>query len=364
MFLNNFSPINGHESHLLQMAFTDPLDVNVHSGGTGAVTPNVADQFIPEVWGQAILDVFQQKIMMKNVGTDLSPNVANHGDVIHLPHIGVPELSAFTHGSEIAADVTSGGSMTSQQTNLTISEYNVASVYVPDIVNVQSSYDLLNIYVKQLAYASARGFDNYMHYLVASNIQGLLASATGAVGADANTSIHVQTTGSALSADNISSLMAIILGETGSTDGWNLVLSPAMYASLAALADFVKGTSSPLGAAFESTGNAGNILGMPVWVAQSPYMVSGADVSADATKGIKEVLDLETSGTDDNDIVYGYAIHESALYYAFSKEAKINASYRHAYLSTLVTVEGVYGGVAINADTDGDRRIIALVDYE
>ena len=364
MFLNNFSPINGHESHLLQMAFTDPLDVNVHSGGTGAVTPNVADQFIPEIWGQAILDVFQQKIMMKNVGTDLSPNVANHGDVIHLPHIGVPELSAFTHGAEIAADVTSGGSMTSQQTNLTISEYNVASVYVPDIVNVQSNYDLLNIYVKQLAYASARGFDNYMHYLVASNIQGLLASATGAVGADANTSIHVQTTGSALSADNISSLMAIILGETGSTDGWNLVLSPAMYASLAALADFVKGTASPLGAAFESTGNAGNILGMPVWVAQSPYMVSGADVSADATKGIKEVLDLETSGTDDNDIVYGYAIHESALYYAFSKEAKINASYRHAYLSTLVTVEGVYGGVAINADTDGDRRIIALVDYE
>ena len=89
------------------MAFTDPFDTNVHSGGTGAVTPNIADQFIPEVWGQAILDVFQQKIMMKNVGTDLSPNVANHGDVIHLPHIGVPELSAFTQGGEIAADVTS-----------------------------------------------------------------------------------------------------------------------------------------------------------------------------------------------------------------------------------------------------------------
>ena len=347
------------------MAFTDPLDVNVHSGGTGAVTPNVADQFVPEVWGQAILDVFQQKIMMKNVGIDISPNVANAGDKIHLPHIGVPELTAFTQGAEIAADVTSGGSMTSQETALTISEYNVASIYVPDIMNVQSNYDLLSIYTKQLGYAVARGFDNYMHYLVANNIQGLLAGATGAVGQDADTSIHVQTTGSALSAANLSSLMAIILGETGSTEGWNLVLSPAMYASLAALADFVKGTASPLGAAFESTGNAGNILGMPVWVAQSPYMATdGADVSADATKGIKAVDDLETSGTDDNDIVYGYAIHESALYYAFSKEAKISASYRHAYLSTLVTCESVYGGVALNTDNQGDRRIIALVDYE
>ena len=214
------------------MAFTDPFDTNVHSGGTGAVTPNIADQFIPEVWGQAILDVFQQKIMMKNVGTDLSPNVANHGDVIHLPHIGVPELSAFTQGGEIATDVTSAGSMTSQQTDLTISQYNVASVYVPDIVNVQANYDLLSIYTKQLAYAAARGFDNYMHYLVANNLTGLLASGTGAVGADADTSIHVQTTGSALSAANLSSLMAIILKETGTTEGWNLMLSPAMYASL------------------------------------------------------------------------------------------------------------------------------------
>ena len=347
------------------MAFTDPLDVNVHSGGTGAVTPNVADQFVPEVWGQAIFDVFEQKIMMKNMGTDLSPNVSSFGDKIHLPHIGVPELSAFTHGTEIAADVTSGGSMTSQETALTISEYNVASVYVPDIVNVQSNYDLLSIYTKQLGYAAARGFDNYMHYLVANNLQGLLASATGAAGADANNSIHVQTTGSALSAANLSSLMAIVLGETGSTEGWNLVLSPAMYASLASLADFVKGTASPLGAGFESTGNAGNLLGMPVWVAQSPYMdAAGADVAADATKGIKAVADLETDGTNNNDIVYGYAIHDSALYYAFSKEAKISASYRHAYLSTLVTVESVYGGVAINTDNAGDRRIIALVDYE
>ena len=204
-----------------------------------------------------------------------------------------------------------------------------------------------------------------MHYLVASNLQGLLASGTGAVGADADTSIHVQTTGSALSAANLSSLMSIILGETGSTQGWNLVLSPAMYASLAALADFVKGTASPLGAAFESTGNAGNLLGMPVWVAQSPYMATdGSAVSADATKGIKAVGDLDDSGTEDDDIVYGYAIHESALYYAFSKEAKITASYRHAYLSTLVTVESVYGGVAINTDNAGDRRIVALVDYE
>ena len=348
------------------MAFSDPFDTNVHSGGTGAVTPNIADQFIPEVWGEAILDVFQQKIMMKNVAIDISPDVANQGDKIHLPHIGVPALSAFTQGSEIATDVTSGGSMTADETTLTLDQYNVASAYIPDIVNVQSNYDLMSIYAKQLGYAVARGFDNFLHYQVANNLQGLLASATGAVGADADTSMHIQTTGSTLSQANLTSMMAKILKETGTTEGWNLVLSPAMYASLNALTEFAQGTQgAALGADFGRTGNAGSILGMPVWVAQSPYMsTNGGDVSADAAKGILAVDDLETSGTDDNDIVYGYAIHESALYYAFSKEAKVTASYRHAYLSTLVTVESVYGGAIRNADSDGERRIFALVDYE
>ena len=349
------------------MAFSDPFDVNVHSGGTGAVTPNIADQFIPEVWGEAILEAFQQKIMMKNVGIDLSPEVANQGDKIHLPHIGVPALSAFTQGSEISADVTSGGSMTSDETALTVSEYNVASAYIPDIVKVQSNYDLLEIYAKQLAYACARGFDNFLHYQVANNLQGLLSSNTGAVGADANTSMHVVTTGSVLSQANLTSLMGLILGETGDTAGWNLVLSPDMYASLNSLTSYSQGTQATLGADFGRTGNAGAILGMPVWIAQSPYMGSasgGASVSADATKGIKAVADLDDNDATSEDIIYGYAIHESALYFAFSKEAKMQASYRHSYLSTLVTCESVYGGAIRNADADGERRIFALIDYE
>ena len=348
------------------MALTDPSTANILSGGTGAHARTLGDQFIPEVWGQAILSVFQQKIMMKNVATNISSDVSEAGDVIHLPNIGVPELDAFTQGSEVA--VTTAGSETGVTTDLTLNQYNVASVSIPDIVNVQASYDLMSIYVKQLAYACARGFDNFLHYQVANNFQGLLASATGAVGGDADTSMHIQSTGSTLSQANLTSLMALILGETGSTDGWHLVLSPDMYATLNALTEYAQGTqNAPLGAGFGSTGNAGSLLGMPVWVAQSPYMgtaVAGADVAAVEGKGILAVDDLETSGTDDNDLVYGYAIHESAMYYAFAKEAKVTASYRHAYLSTLVTCESAYGACIRNTDADGNRRAFAIVDYE
>ena len=349
------------------MAFSgDPTNVNVHSGGTGKSAYPIADQFVPEVWGQAILDVFQQTIMMDNLGVNLSTDISEAGDVIHLPHIGVPALTAFTHGAEIAADVTGAGTET--QTDLTIDQYNVSSVYVPDMTNVQSSYDLMSIYVKQLAYANARGFDNFMHYQVAKNFETLLSSGTGVVGADANLSMHVLMTSAALTQANLTSLMGLILGETGSTDGWHLVLSPDTYANLNALTEYAQGTQgAPLGAEWGRTGNAGSILGMPVWVAQSPYMGSasgGTSVTADATKGILAVTTLDDSGTDNDDIVYGYAIHESALYYAFSKEAKVTATYRHAYLSTLVTCESAYGAAIRNTDADGNRRVFALVDYE
>jgi len=235
------------------------------------------------------------------------------------------------------------------------------------MTNVQSSYDLMGIYVKQLAYANARGFDNFLHYQVANNFQSLFANAGGVLGADANKSMHVNSAAEVLSKNNIADLFALVLGATGSTDGWHLVLSPDMYSSLALLTDYAAGTTASLGSGFGRTGNAGSILGMPVWIAQSPYMgaaMLGDTVAADTTKGILEVQDFESSGTDNNDIVYGYAIHESAMYYAFSSEAKITASYRHSYLSTLVTCESAYGAAFRNTDADGNRRCFAIVDYE
>ena len=347
------------------MALTDPSTANILSGGTGAHARTMADQFVPEVWGQAILGFFQQTIMMNNVVTNLSSDITGSGDVIHLPHIGVPELDAFTQGSEVA--VTVSGSETAEQTDLTVDQYNVASVYVPDIVKAQSSYELMSIYAKQLSYACARGFDNFLHYQVANNFNGLFRSGTGAVGGDSTNQMHIVTTGSVLSQANVTSLYALILGETGSTDGWHLVLSPDMYSSLNTLTSYSQGTQAALGADFSRTGNAGSLLGMPVWVAQSPYMgsaSSGADVAASEGKGILAVEGFDSSSAQEDDLVYGYAIHESAMYYAFSKQAKITASYRHAYLSTLVTCESAYGGAFRNTNASGNRRCFALIDYE
>lgn len=99
-------------------------------------------------------------------------------------------------------------------------KHKVAPLWIPDAVKIQSSYDLFNAYVGQLGYSIARAVDNYYAYQIVANLTTVLGSGDGV---NANTSINVDTA-DALTPANLASLMGIITGETGSTDGWVLVL--------------------------------------------------------------------------------------------------------------------------------------------
>jgi len=336
---------------------TDPLDVNVLSGGAGAVSANIGDAFVPEVWGQAILDKFQTNTVMLPLANDLSAE-AQGADKVHLPHIGVTPLSSVTQGTAIDSDTDSGGSMTSTETALTIDQHKVTSLFIPDAVKAQSSYNLFNMYADQMAYAIGRGVDNYLMYKIVDNLTTAHGSASGAT----QDTVDMLEVGDAISASNIDDIFKAVILETGSTDGWTMVLSPTLYASLAALdsaAGFVRGTNGPLGANFASTGVAGNILGMNVVVTQSPYLDVGS-VSEDADKGISPWGGFDTDGATNDDILRGFCIHNSALYYAASQAPRVQQSYQHRYLSDLVTVDAIYGCAVRNSAVAGDRRIIGL----
>ena len=342
----------------------DPLDINMLQGGASAAASNsVGQEFVPEVWGQAILDKFRTNTVMLPLANDLSSE-ANGTDKIHLPHVGVTPLSSVSQGTAITPDVTSdsagGGSdsMISTETELNIDQHKVTSLFIPDALKAQSSYNLFNLYSDQLAYAMGRGIDNYLMYKIVDNLTTAHGSNTGAT----QDTVDMLEVGDALSSSNIDAIFKAVILETGSAEGWTMVLSPTLYASLAALdsgAGFVRGTASPLGAGFASTGVAGNILGMNVVVSQSPYL-DVATVTADADKGVTgwDGFDLN-DGTND-DILRGFCIHNSALYYAASQAQRVQQSYQHRYLSDLITVDSIYGCAVRNSAVAGDRRIIGL----
>tara|TARA_R100000353_G_scaffold73681_4_gene56290 strand:- start:1503 stop:2567 length:1065 start_codon:yes stop_codon:yes gene_type:complete len=351
------------------MALTDPLGSNILIGGLqGNATHNahndtIGDQFVPELWGAAILDSFQKNTVMTQLGTDMSGMTG--ADVINLPHVGVPIVKAVSQNSEtIEMDVT--GTDTATTTQLKFDEHYVAPLWIPDAVKVQSTYNLFQLYSSQLGYAIAKTVDNFLMSTVANSLSSAIGSGDGV---NANATMNVEVADS-LTPANLASLMALIVGETGSTDGWTLVLGKTAYGALANSSNFgnsyTQGTQgAPLGGNFAQTGVVGNLLGMPVIASNSVFLDDGA-VAADAEKGITKAwtgFDTGSAGADtaDDDLLRGFAIHNSALYWGIQKST-VQSSYQHTYMSDLVSMDVIYGAVARCADSAGDRRIIALTD--
>ena len=347
------------------MALTDPLGSNILIGGVagsstlGANADTIGDQFVPEIWGQAVLDSFNKNTVLSKLGTDLSSLAAGGGDKINLPHVGTPIVKPVTQNAEvISLDVS--GSDTATSTTLSIDQHHVAPIWVPDAVKAQSAYDLFSLYAGQMGYAIARAVDNYVAYSIVSNLETALGSGDGITSTTAAVEV-----GTGLSDANLASLLGLIVGETGDTSGWTLVLSPVTYGALAGIGEaFAQGTQAPLGADFARTGQVGTLMGMPVVMSNNAYL-DVASVSANAETGTQAWTGFDTgsSGGDtaDDDHLMGFAIHESALYTAIQSEG-VKRSYQHTYMQDLVSYDALYGCVVRNADSAGDRRIIALYD--
>ena len=349
------------------MALTDPLGSNILIGGVGgsstlgANADTIGDQFVPEIWGQAVLDSFNKNTILAKLGTDLSALAKDGGDKINLPHVGTPIVKAVTQNAEvITLDVS--GSDTATSTTLTIDQHHVAPIWIPDAVKAQATYDLFTLYANQMGYAIARAVDNYIAYSITANLTTALGSGDGISSTTAAVSVDETFTEA-----NLATLMGLIVGETGDTNGWTIVLSPKTFGALANLggSSFDQGTANaPLGANFASTGVVGTLLGMPVVMSNNAYM-DVASVAANTETGTQAWTGFDTGSgggdTADDDHLMGFAIHKTALYTAIQSSG-VKSSYQHTYMQDLVSADALYGCVVRNADSAGDRRIITLYD--
>ena len=108
-------------------------------------------------------------------------------------------------------------------------------------------------------------------------------------------------------------------------------------------------------------GLVGSLLGMPVIASNSAFMDVGS-VAAAAGAGIPTAWDgFDTGASTDDDYLRGFAIHDSALYWAI-QDANVKSSYQHTYMSDLISTDALYGAVCRTADSAGNRRVISLTD--
>tara|TARA_Y100000361_G_C11138008_1_gene333298 strand:+ start:35 stop:1090 length:1056 start_codon:yes stop_codon:yes gene_type:complete len=348
------------------MSLSNPLASNMLIGGVnssstlGADADTLALEFVPEIWGQAILESFNKNTIMTQVGTNLSAIAqAQGGDKIRLPHVGVPTVKAVTQNADVLEQDNSGTD-TGVDTELVIDQHYAAPLWLPDAVKAQSAYDLFSLYSGQLGYAIAKAVDNHLMYTVVAKLTSVLGSGDGV---NANATMNVEV-GEALTPAHLASLMAIITAETGGTEGWTVVLSPKAYGSLANSSNFGNAFTqglAGLASDFSGQGIVGSLLGMPVIASNSVFMDVGS-VAQSTGAGIHTAWDgFDTGASTDDDYLRGFAIHESALYWAI-QDQNVKQSYQHVKMSDLISVDSLYGAVARTADSAGSRRIISLTD--
>ena len=219
-----------------------------------------------------------------------------------------------------------------------------------------------SVYAEQLGYAISKAVDNHLMYTIVAQLTTVLGSGDGV---NANATMNVEV-GEALTPAHLASLMGIIAGETGSTDGWKIVLSPKAYGSLANTSNFGNSWTQGLGGIASDNnilgkGVVGSLLGMPVIASNSAFMDVGSVAQA-AGAGIHTAWDgFDTGASTDDDYLRGFAIHDSALYWAI-QDSNVKQSYQHTHMSDLISADALYGAVCRTADSAGNRRVIALTD--
>ena len=307
-------------------------NAKIMTGGQNDATDKSHDIFVPQVWGPAVELAMKEKLVFANYANDLSSFVAGGGDVIHLPQYD--EISVGTKAAETAISYGTDGAA---QTDLTLNvdQHSYSATLIEDILKVQSNYDLVNIYTKEMGYALGKKIDEYL--------EAALFDSFKASGGAINT---IDLSGTIATAAKFDLVLTDILAEDQDLTNWNLVLSPGAYADLANFVQLSYATNgSPLGQGFANTGVVGTLYGMPVAV--SPNITTAS-------------TDMDSAGGTDNQTAMGYCIHKSCMHIAYSQGVRMQADYDIDYLGTKLVADMVYGCKIRNSSTAGQKRAFIL----
>tara|TARA_R110002074_G_scaffold15898_5_gene53825 strand:- start:334 stop:1383 length:1050 start_codon:yes stop_codon:yes gene_type:complete len=323
-------------------------------------------KFIPEVWGESIKDYMEKKLVVGGMARDLSAMVAGGGDIIHLPQHDEIVAGALygTDSGALSTELTFAGSGTAGgEYQLLVNQSAVAATAISDLVQAQSSYELMNIYTQKLGYALAKNIELYiMTELIKNatyNYDG--TDADGADGAAAANSI----TFTGADSYNITSVVGVpnmlqaILEADGSVDDYYMILPPATYASLWKLTEFVKfdGVGNSFGSEVPNvSGYVGKLAGVNVVVSNCFTTIAGVATSA-------PVYNSANARFGEADHLAGFVVHNDAINvaYAAGMKARVQSDYSLESLSTRYVADSVYG-CAITGNAGTNKKVFSLTD--
>ena len=275
----------------------------------------VTQDFLPELWADLIYKFFDEKLVFKNTVEDYSALVQNGGDTVHIPEIAKMSASSLTDGAQISYVAPA-----ETNTQLSIDKHFYSAKMFTDVLQVQSSYDLISAYAKAMSSALAKQVDSD----IAAQLIQVNQGATLA-------------TDDQITANEFEAAIAV-LGENDidyTSGDVYFVVNPTLYADMlnpagtfgaAFVRSDITGFNSENSPAL--TGVVGRLMGMPVLLSNS----------------------LSSGGTNVSGVIY----HKSACAMAVQRDIDVKESYDIDFLATKIVAHTLYG-VKLLDDSDNIR---------
>ena len=281
------------------------------------ITTTTAANFIPEVWRDAILDYAERNFRLRNQVTDISDAI--EGDVIHIPRV-----SEETAAAKSADTAVTYSAQTDGETQVSMDQHHYEAKRIEDIVRVQSSYDLFNLYARSMGYGIAKKIENYLAVDV-------LQSATA-------NDVTLSTDNTFTSALVRSGLQKLLDQGVDYTNGETYFYSsPAAYMSLVSLgefSDFQERGPESSGVGPNISGNLGIIYGMPVY--------NSVDWDDDGGTG------------DETATIF---TRDSVLF-GMNMEPRVQSAYDIDHLATSVVVDTLFGASLSQPAGDAAGQVV------
>ena len=279
------------------------------------VTVTTAANFIPEMWSDALLDYAERMFRLRNQVSDFSGMLAGGGDTLHIPKVTEETAAAKSADTAVTYSANTDGKI-----DLSVDQHHYEAKRIEDIVKVQESADLFNMYARSMGYAIAKKVENYLAVDV-------IQSATGndtALGTDNQLTAALLRSG----------LVKLLDAGHDYTDGnsW-LYASPEVYSYLLGLDEFVhfdkRGDE-----AGQVSGKVGDVYGMPVHVS--------TDWDDDGGTG------------DETASIF----KREAVYFAMQMSPRVQSSYDIDYLATSVVADVLFGASLSHAASSASCGIV------
>ena len=368
--LQNFALHGAFANMPLDLASTNNVALAGGLRDTDAATASL-QEFIPEIWGQSIMDYMEKNLTFAKLATDQSALIANGGDRIHMPKH--TELTASdTYGAGVVETLIDTNLAFAKTTDaedsytLDINQAIHSAISITDIAQVQSGYDVMNLYTSKLGYALAKKIDGYVSLQLLEHV-GFNHSGGSDDGAGSGNTIELNTTHDSydIIAAGVSNMIEAIYANDSNIEDYTMVLTPKCYSSLFKLSDFAR--YDGVGASFGSqvpfiSGYAGKLGGVNVVVGTNfqSYDAGATTISTSATP----IGNFSANGvSDESEKLLGYLVHKDAMHIAYSKgmKARVQSDYHLPSLSTRFVADSVYGCLVTGSGTAGNQKVFALV---